>query len=68
MCVVTMNARAARDLSRIAAMVNEKHPMIDDRAFVLLIAVGAAGVVVVSHMVAGVDFVSVVTPGYFFED
>jgi len=43
--------------------------MTNDRAFVFLIAIVAAGLVVVSFMVAGGDDVGpVIDPGYFFED
>jgi len=42
--------------------------MTNDPSFVLLIAAVAAGVVVVSFLVAGVDLFSIADPGYFFED
>jgi len=63
-----MNARAARDLSQIVATVSKRRHMTNDPSFVLLIAAIAAGVVVVSSMVVGVDFFSIADPGYFFED
>ena len=63
-----MNARAARDLSRIVATENKSQRMTNDWAFGFLIAIVAAGLVVVSFMVAGGDVVSVIDPGYFFED
>lgn len=42
--------------------------MTNDPSFVLLIAAIAAVVVAVSLTMAGVDFLSAVDPGYFFED
>ena len=63
-----MNAHVAKEVSRIAATGNKRQRMTNDPSFVLLIAAVAAGVVVVSSMVAGVDLFSIVDPGYFFED
>ena len=42
--------------------------MTNDPSFVLLLAAIAAGVVVVSLMVVGVELFSIGDPGYFFED
>jgi len=63
-----MNVPFAKEVSQIVATGNKRQRMTNDPSFVLLIAAIAAGVVVVSSMVVGVDFFSIADPGYFFED